>query len=236
MPSSIVRNENYRDEVIKFAYPFDENSSLEDGELFIGTDLFLDAVLYLKEPAELPVHISEVDGTFGELGDVRFLLSDNSGQFVGQAAATLGEPNCNVLNRRGVVIGTFVFDQAALNRFVGKTAGKIFNLLSDVAAFALDACHVVRAPHLRYIAVEDQQVHGDVRLIAGHGVYFEDNDGVLSLNIVGDPGEGDAAVPVRSINGVRNPSIWLAAHPQANLRISNEGGSIQFVQARDATR
>jgi hypothetical protein len=235
MPSYAVRNENYRDEIVKYAYPFDENSSLEDDTLFIGTDLFLDAVLYFKEPVELPVHISEIDGTAGELGDVRFLLSDNDGQFVGQAFAVLGQPNCHVRNRRGVVIGTLVFDQQALNRFVGRTAGKVFTLLSDIAVFSLDVCHVVRAPHLRYLAVGDTQAHGDVRIIAGHGVYFEENDGVLSLNIIGEPGE-DAGQPVRSINGVRNPSIWLAAHPRANLRISNENGSIQFVQARDDTR
>ena len=236
MPSYIVRNENYRDEVPKFAYPFDENSALEDSQVFIGTDLFLDAVLYLKEPAELPIHISEIDGTSGELGDVRFLLSDNSGQFIGQVGAMLGQENCHVLNRRGVVIGTVVFDTQALNRFVGRTAGKVFSLLSDIAVFALDTCHVVRAPHLRYLAVGDTQAHGDVRIIAGHGVYFEENDGVLSLNIVGDLDGAAGAQPVRSINGVRNPSIWLSAHPRANLRIGNEGGSIQFIQARDDTR
>ena len=54
MPQIPLRNEEYRDELLKFSYPFDERSSLENEEVFIGSDLILDAIIHLKEAAELP--------------------------------------------------------------------------------------------------------------------------------------------------------------------------------------
>jgi len=47
MPSYIIRNGNFRDEVTRYSYPFDELSSLEDENVFIGTDLLIDASLYI---------------------------------------------------------------------------------------------------------------------------------------------------------------------------------------------
>ncbi len=86
MPSYIIRNGNFRDEVTRYSYPFDELSSLEDENVFIGTDLLIDASLYIKEAAELPLYISTVDGTYGEKDEVRLLISDKTGVEVGRVA------------------------------------------------------------------------------------------------------------------------------------------------------
>jgi hypothetical protein len=237
MPSFIVRNENYRDEVLKFSYPFDERSTLENDQIFIGTDLLLDAIIYLKEPAELPLYISEIDGTYGTPTQVRLFISDNTGTVV--ATTTVEFKNCysDVISTRGVSVGTFVFYAPALQRFISRTVGKVFQLLPTVASLSLDATYVAKTSHLRYVAAGEAAAEGNVRIVARHGVKWEVSDeGRLSLNIVGDRFDvlGNLT-PIKSVNGVANKSIWLAGHPRANLRLSVENGQIVFTQAKEAT-
>ena len=237
MPSYIVRNENFRDEVIKYSYPFDEQSTLEDEELYIGTDLFLDAVFYLKEPAELPISIGVVDGTYGELEEVLFIFTDASGVEIGRAPAGFDSTEVTVLSPRGVPVGCVVLHPEGLARFIGRVSGKVFSILSSVATFLLDVCHVVNAPQLRYFIVDGEAVHGDVEIVARHGcVFVVDENGEIRLDIIGDlPTLNLGRNPVLSVNGVRNQSIWLAGHPRGNLRIINEDGVIRFAQAKDIT-
>jgi hypothetical protein len=236
VPSFQIRNEVLRDELIKFSYPFDERSELENDDVFIGTDLFLDAIFYLKESASLPIHISTVDGTFGSLEDIQFLFSDSAGRLVGRTGATFETETCNVLNENGVLTGVVVFHPLGLRRFIGQVTGRVFQLLPAVATFVPDICHVVRTPHLRYLAVDGTAVHGNVRIVARHGVKFDvAPEGELFLSIVGDPPTDENQLSVISINGVRNRSIWLATHPRLNLRIETEEGLIRFTKARDDT-
>jgi hypothetical protein len=234
VPSFQIRNESYRDELIKFSYPFDERSELENDDVFIGTDLFLDAIFYLKEPATLPIHISTVDGTFGQQDEIQFFFADKTGLVVGRTAANFNTEVANVLNEHGVLTGVVVFHLDGLMRFIGQVTGKVHNLLPDVAAFLPDVCHVAKVPHLRYISVGRTTVKNDVSIVARHGLTFEvDSENRISLNIVGDPPTFEGAPPIVSINGVRNRNIWLAAHPQLNVRIETTPTSIRFVKARD---
>jgi hypothetical protein len=234
MPSYVVRNQNFRDEVTKFSYPFDERSLLETEELFIGTDLFLDAIIYLKEPAELPLHIREVDGTYGELEDVLFRIADNNGNEVATSVLNYGVCTSDVVSPKGVNVGTFVFNLAGSQRFISNVAGTLITLQSDVATFSPDVTHVAKTPHLRYVSTGTDHVSGTVNIIARHGVRFDSNAGVMQLSVVGDNSSVlFATTPIISVNGVRNQSIWLAAHPRANLRLSTEGNVITFIAARD---
>jgi len=237
MPAYIVRNENYRDEVIKYNYPFDERSSLQNSEVFIGTDLLLDAVIYLKQAAELPLYIRAIDGTYGAAQDVQLLIADGSGAVVARSNFSYNTCTADILNNQGVSVGLLVFYGPGLQRFIGQVSGKLIELNRDVAVFSLDVTHVAKTPQLRYASINDLAVQGDVRVVARHGVKFEVSDeGALSLNIIGDPVSSIfGGTPIRSINGVANQSIWLEGHPRANLRISSADGAINFIAARDAT-
>jgi hypothetical protein len=231
-----IRNEVQRDELVKFSYPFDERSLLENEDIFIGTDLFLDAIFYLKDQAELPIHISAVDGTYGRVDETRFVFSDSNGDVVGSTAVDFNTEVCNILNNQGILTGVAVFRTDSLRRFIGQSTGQLFNLLPAVATFSLDVCHVTKTPHIRYLAVGDQAVFGNVRLIARHGVKWDvESDGALALGIVGDPPGADERIPIVSINGVRNRSIWLAGHPRLNLRIETTADGIRFIKAREDT-
>ena len=233
MPAFVIRNEQFRDEVLKYSYPFDELSSLENEELYIGTDLFVDAMFYLKTSAKLPLYISSVDGTTP--GAAVFTISDSGTGIVGTATVYSETDVVTVRSPLGVPVGVLVFNAAGLVRFLARVSGKIFTVLSSVAAFSPDVCHVVTVPYLRYIAVAGVAVKGTVQIVARHGVTFRVTDGRLSLNIHGNLAYAGNRQPVLSINGVRNRTIWLVGHPQANLRISNEGGKITFIAAKDAT-
>jgi len=234
MPSYVVRNEKFRDEVLKYAYPFDEQSELETEELFIGTDLFVDAVFYVKVDAELPLYVGVVDGTAEALDQVKFIIYDSDGNNVGECIADTESEAVQVFHR-GLPVGAIVFDPDGLKRFIGRVSGKVVPLLSDVAQFLLDCCHVSRATHLRAVGA-DSLVSGDVKIVARRGCRFvQEGDGSLRLDIVAGNEALDSRQPVVSINGVRNTSIWLANHPRANLRISNENGQLTFAQAKDLT-
>jgi len=234
MPSYVVRNENFRDEVTKFSYPFDERSQLESDDLFIGMDLFLDAIIYLKEAAELPLHIREVDGTFGELEEVLFRIADSNGDEVATSVLTYGVCTSTIVSTKGVIVGSFVFNIPGSQRFIANVAGQLLILQSDIASFSPDVTHVAKTPHLRYLSTGTAAVDGTINIVARHGVKFDSNAGVVQLSVVGDNSSVlFATTPIISVNDVRNQSIWLAAHPRANLRLSTQDNRISFIAARD---
>jgi len=237
MPSFSIRNENYRDELIKFSYPFDELSSLEEGDVYIGTDLIIDAIIHLKTPAVLPLHISEVDGTHGSLEEARFIISDNSGTIVGFSDIAFDKCQSEVYSPTGVYIGVLVFNLPGMQRFIGRITGKVYQLSTSTARFSIDVCHVSTVDHLRYVEAAGTAVDGTVTIVARHGVKFDLTDeGALRLSIVGDPvALFSGGQPVLSVNGVRNRSIWLANHPRANLRIASGDNQLTFIQAKDST-
>jgi len=156
---------------------------------------------------------------------------------VARAVVNYNTCTADVLNNQGVSVGLLVFYGPGLQRFIGQVTGKVLTLLSSVASFKLDVTHVAETEHLRYLSIGEQPVSGEVQIVARHGVKFSVSDeGVLSLDVLGDPVSSVfSRDPIRSINGVRNMSIWLEGHPRANLRISSAGGQVSFIAARDAT-
>lgn len=229
------RNENYRDELIKFTYPFDEQSDLQTTDLYIGTDLILDAALFFKEAVELPIHISTVDGSEGTIEQFQLILSDDTGETVARCLVDPSVEVNEVYNNEDVRCGLLVFNTDTAMRFAGNVTGRLFNLLPTVAIFQPEVTHVSKAPHIRYLRASEQGLHGTVTIVARHGVYFSYIDGVLALNVVSDYPEAVSDSPVLSVNMVANRSIWLAHHPQLNLRIDSQNNKLRFTHVRDDT-
>jgi len=235
MPSFSVRNGEYRDELIKYSYPLDEASTLEEGDVYIGTDLFLDAVLFFKEPSvELPIYISTVDGTSGGDDECNIVLSDATDARVAEALVSLSSDVANVYNNAGVLVGTLVMNMPALQRFIGSITGTLANLQPDTAVFSLDVSFVNRADHMRYISVGSSAVTNDITWVARHGCRWRLELGILYLDMVGDREEILSTEPVISINGVTAKSIWLTNHPESNIRINTANDRLEFTAARDA--
>ena len=235
MPAYAITSQNFRDEVIKHSYPFDENSILEDSEISIGNDLLVDAVFYIKGPLSLPLRISKVDGTYGETEQVRITISDSGGNEAGTCVIGYTTEEALVVNSMGVDVGILAFNPDGVSRFIGSVLGRVVNVFSKLAVFLIDLCHVSRAPHLRYIVSNGSAVYGDVRIVARNGCRFvSGGDGSIRLDVLGvEPGSGVGLNPVRSINMVSNQSIWLENHPRSNLRISTENNAVKFTQAKD---
>lgn len=235
MPDYVLRNDNFRDEVLQYAYPFDDRSRLEGEHVVFGSDLVIDAVVYSKEAAELPFFISEVDGTAGDPNEALLTISDSAGDAV--ATTLVGKQEVSYLTTAaGVSAGLLVFNVISLRRFVGRVTGNRVSLLPDVATFSLDVSHVSTTPHFRYLVADDKALSGVVKVVARHKVWFGTNKlGQVTINVSGDSPTGATGALVRSINGVANQSIWLAGHPRGNLRISTADGNIKFVRAEDAT-
>jgi len=233
MSSFPYRNGEYRDELVQYAHPFDEQSQLELDDIYIGADLFLDAVLFFKSAVELPVRISSIDGTAGTLAQFQINLVDHTGLLVGQALVDSTEDAVQVYNEDQVQVGTFLFEQATLQRFSASVAGRLVLLDADTAVFSLDVSHVATAPYARYIAASNGAAHGEVRMVARHGCKFVVESGVISLDVLSDPAIVDSISPVLSINGVIKPSVWLANHPEANVRIHTKSAGIHLQAVTD---
>jgi hypothetical protein len=239
MPGYVHRNEDFRAKLPTVGYPFSERSSLESEELFIGNDVFTDACIFLKEAADLPLHISSIDGTRGELGSSVVNISDRTGLLVATCELTGGQDEHTVYSTQGLIVGVLVTHRPGLSRFLGRTAGTLFDLATFVAELVPDVTFVAKARYLRYARLGNALI-GDggfdqtVNVIAGHGMKFTHGDGVLRLHLLGDA-ETVLANGLRSVNGVQSPSIWLTTHPLSNLRLSSEEGRLNFVSGRDAT-
>lgn len=231
------RNENYRDELVKYSYPFDEGSTLETNELYIGTDVILDASLFFKQAVELPIYISSV---VGDTGQFTLYLSDSSGTYVGYCTAdSEGDMTQQVYNPDGVCCGLMVFASEGVGRFAGSVANREISLLSNTAAFLPEVVNVSEAKYLRYARVGQTALDGSINIVARHGVYFDYTDSELSLNIVADFPEDidqeDLRV-VERVNDVAYRTIWLAHHPQLNMRIDVSDGILKFTHVRDETQ
>lgn len=235
MSSFPYRNGEYRDELVQYAHPFDEQSSLEQGDVYIGTDLFIDAVLFFKTAVELPVRISSIDGTAGTISQFRINIVDNTGIFVGKALVDITQTSVLVYNDDGVQVGAFVFNQQTLERFSASVAGKIVQFDADVAIFSLDVSHVATADYARYVATPSGSASGDVKMVARHGCRFVVEAGIISLDVLGDPVDSADLTPVLSVNGVSQPSLWLTNHPELNVRFHTKPTGIHIEAVIDRT-
>jgi len=236
MPGFILRNEIVRDELVKFTYPIDDTSTLETDELLIGVDLVMDAMLFFKEAVDLPVRVDTVDGTVGALGQFAFLLADNTGRIVARGTATPGDELVRFHNDQQVLVGLMVLNVDTLARFSGTVTGRIFHLLSETAVFCPDVVHVSRAPHVRYLQFGNEAMTGTVRIVARHGCRWVVDGGIARLDVFADyPGADGGQMGVRSVNGVVNRSIWLAHHPELNMRVDSRRSQITFTHVRDET-
>jgi hypothetical protein len=232
----VIRNEVRRDELIKFAYPFDETSTLETPELFIGTDLVLDAMLFPKTAVTAPLRIDQVDGT-ATPPRFRLLIKDAAGVLVGTAEVDLTPETVRVLSPEGQLVGLLVMNEEAVQRFAGAVTGRLFQLQASTAVFSLDVTHISQVPYLRWLKVQEQVLLGTVSLVARHGCRWVQEGSSIRLDVFADyPGNADSAAGVRSVNRVVNQSIWLANHPQLNLRIDSRGGKLTFRHVRDEKR
>lgn len=234
MPSFSIRNENFRDEALKFSYPFDETAILEDNRVYISSDTFIDAAFFLKKEAQLPLYISRLDGTESDLQDLRIEISEAGGTVVGNASANFNSEVIEVKDG-DVHVGTLLANLPGLRRLIGRTAGRFYEFSSNIAPFSLDVCNTSERQGLRYIQVGDSIAAGAVKIVARHGVSFELNSGKLSINVLGttEPLAGAPRQPLRSINSVTNQSIWLANDPESNLRIVTTPDGIIFTKAKE---
>jgi len=228
-----LRNQQYRDELVKFSYPFDAESILQDEKLNIGTDLFLDAILFFKEDVELPVYISEIDGTVGDRSSFSVIISDINGQIVARTEVVKDEEKSEVFDNQGSLVGFLITTEEGFQRFSSTVTGRVHRLNQDVARFDLDVCSVSKTPHLRGVVINDVAVSGELEIVARHGTRLALNSGVMSLDVFSDVDSGNP--PLRYVNGVDNPSIWLNHHPELNLRIVTNSTGVEFRHARDDT-
>lgn len=213
------RNHAYRDELPKYAYPFEEYARLANDDVVIGTDLLIDACFFIKKPVVFPLHISSFDGTAGTTGQFAVYVSDDEGTSQGSALVTVSSENAEVTTAEGVLVGMLLFNTAVLRRFCGSVAGKLVPCQPDVAPFSLDVCHALRSNTVRHIEAGGSAVTGAVTLVARHGCRFAVAAGVVQLDIVGDEALSAEQNPIRTINGVGATSLWLTNSPTTNVRV-----------------
>jgi len=227
------RNQAYRDELSKYAYPFEEYATLQNDDVVLGTDLVLDACFFVKKPAALPLYISSIDGTAGATGEFAFYIADSEGTRQGSALVNVANELAAVLSEQGVLIGTLLLNTAVLRRFCGAVAGKLIPCQPEVAPFTLDVTHALRSTTLRHIELADSAVTGAVTLVARHGCRFAYAGGKLQLDVVGDASLVAPSNPVRAVNGISASSMWLVNSPTTNVRVATLADGLHFESVQD---
>jgi hypothetical protein len=233
MPPLTLRGHNWREEIVKYSYPFDERSELEDDGVYIGTDLFIDACIYLKESAELPLYLARLDGTIAA-ATVRVYIKDSAGDDVAYIDIVEDVEELPIYSIRGVRVGIGVMYAPGVTRFINAYRGKVIDMLSSTAAFVLNVTHVSRTKYLRGVVAGNNFLTGDVVLEARNGCEFEVVGDQIQLHILGVPASESVGDVIKSINGVARPDIWLENHPRLNLRIATDSSGLHFIAAEDA--
>jgi hypothetical protein len=236
MAETYYRNEVYRDYLLKVPYPFDSNFSYIVEDVYIGTDIFLDALFYIKQDVTLPISILTIDGTYGTETQVRLEFADALGTAIGYAVIESEAERANVLNPDGINIGVLVLSIDGSGRFVTATKTRYFNLTPGDLTFHMDTCKVSEVRAVRYVATAEGATYGtQVQIVARHGVQWRMDGDVLALDLLGELPSSTSQQVVLSVNGVANPSIWLNATPTNNLRLRTTQAGLHFGQAKDLT-
>jgi len=231
MPSTI--NHNWREEVLKYRYPFSPESTLRSESVFIGTDLLMDACIYIKRPVQLPLRLHSLDGT-RQADTLRAYICDSNSDICAYFDIREDTQNALVHMPEGLSCGVVVLNPPAVRRVVNVAYGRVTQLPESCAVFLLETTPVTRTKYLRYVRVNGVTLTGDVSLVAGPGCEFEEDAGCLRLNVRGAPPAEGGATPIRTINSVLSKDIWLQNHPQANIRIFSSGEALQIKAARDS--
>lgn len=237
MSLTSIRNDTFRDAVRNANFPFTEDSTLDNADLYFGTALVIDAVIYIRGAYTLPFSITEVQGT----GDtLRVQISAPEGPVctgtLSYAAleGVSGDVRMHLYDEYGEHAGLVLFEGEELERFAGRVKDTGASISAGTAMFVPGVCKVLKLRGITAIGVNGVQLGKEVILNAGPGLRFRYTGGVVYLDLLGSTPAESTAAPVTSINGVETPSIWIGCHPQSNLRVDSTKGSLRFTTVRGA--
>lgn len=235
MPSFTIRNEAYRDVLPTVPYPFDTFFAEEVDDVFIGNDIFLDAMFYFNTEVQLPVQIGSIDGIYGTDSVVKCNLEDDTGSTIGYFLLEDGHDLLEVKDNFDARCGLINVDPSTAENLIAQVRGRFIPIPTGDMAFCIDCCRVKRSTGVPYIAAGGAVASGAVKLVARHGCQFRKTNTGLALDVLGDPISLDGSgVPIKSVNGVVSQHIWLNGTPECNLRISSNQ-VLSFNQAKDVT-
>lgn len=215
-----VYNNEFRDKAGHSAYPFTSASTMREGNVVIATECFLDASIYPLVPHKAPFFVSQLDISTDVSPCLKVVITDADNMKVGTALCSSDSPDtAMVVDIHDSIIGVLVYTPARVKEVLGALSRKPLYLAPNALQFTAGVCHATETEGNRMFLADDVKFQGDIVIAAAGGVQFEsiNPQGDLSVNLYGEMYTLDA--PIVSINGRVMDNVWLAAHPDAGVRI-----------------
>ena len=238
LPHTIL-NEEYRDMTVKSVYPFLDSATLTNGYLAISERTFIDILIYVSGDFTAPFYISALNGLAGTDDEAQLVISDYNGNEVGFAMLDKNKDTCYIKQGGSIQAGVIVYNKDEMIKLLGELGRSRMVFTSGQTALAAGQCFCMKPGNTLAVAGDDKSWTGDVEILADGGVTFdtridsESGDTVVSVNLYGESVVHPNAI--LSINGIVFPEghVWLAAHPDSNLRVLTTVEDIEVINKKD---
>lgn len=236
-----IRNQGFRDMTAQARHPFLSTASITNGSIQLPDDFLLDAIIYIPGGV-LPYYLQTL--SYSDLtGVLRVGVADYTG--VEKASAELSgstSDHTHLRDSRGVVVGTLTHATDAPERIGALLGGASAEFTSAQAAFQTGVCFSSSsATGTHSFNINGVDYTSGPTLVARAGVVIsQDGDGANRIDLYG---EEDFRRHVRSVNGVAPTGyhMWLLprhgighmTEGEANVRLSNDAGTLRVARASD---
>ena len=251
---SIVYNQDFRDAAANASYPFTADSTMQAGELLVSSQVFLDCLLYPLNNTVPPFRISALSG-LGEADALQVTILDSRGRQVSIAVCHTDADSGFCYDTRGRLVGTLVYDIDELTKLRDQLIGHTVVVNSKGLVFAAGVCYRLQPEGWLYVESTEGSLTGSTRIVGSRGIHFSvnpDDANAVRVNLYGEEpltNQPILQIDVVSTSGaVCNPdapnyldfslqaeNIWIAAHPDAAVRVATSD-KISIGKLRDFDR
>lgn len=221
-----IINREFRDYAEEVAYPFQDTVSLvSESGIRIYDDVFLDALVTSFLDVELPFHVGSLDGTYGTETQMKIFIKDKNDRDVCSGIVDVGTdliPNdtAYLYDTYNRMSGVMVFKPTSMLNLIRSIFGKRHEYTARMTSLLVERCFVSRLAGLSSVIVGNQSLQEDVVVVGANGVHFTTDGATVYVHLLGE--EPSTNRPIKSINGIERPNIWLAARPSSAVKVETK--------------
>jgi len=218
----LPRGQSWRDATSRMKWPLAEAATGGSGDQRIPDSLLLDMRLMVPAPAEAPFHISSIGAVDGVMS---LRISDASGVVVAVAEMpNTGHGVSLAMTPMGGMAGVVLSTPAMSRALAGGLEGREWAYSPDELPLAPAACGVYTRGAVQTIEGDGRVFSGDVVLDASRGMRFSLDAGATGgpavvFDLYGDEPPTPRRT-IKTVNEVLIKHLWLAAHPESELRVA----------------
>jgi len=225
---TLVDNE-YRDLLKKNIYPFMDTANIP---AYIPEDFILDIIIYAQGEYAMPFYIKTIDPDiiFENKNSLQLRFVDNNNKPLAVAHLTADTDACYLYSENGIPAGSLVYDKKGYAKVKASLKTKI-NLNRNAMPLLPACCYATKGKTFLNIKTPNSVYTDEINIKAKRGVHFTEENDAIAINLYGEDYIDNA--PVKSINYHKVDHMWLAAHPDSDLRVITENTGLLISTKRE---